>query len=167
LWDAATGKFQGTLSVASYKPIGYFITAVAWSPGSRHLAAAGESAQVHVWDLETKKLQDRLPHGHIAHGVTWSPDGRRLASTGEEGALRFWTANGQPLGLLMRFSEDRWLAISPEGDYTGTPGIQRELVAVVVTEDGRQETLSLSQFSKKYGWKNDPERAKLHLNGRR
>ncbi|NQT40344.1 MAG: hypothetical protein HQ581_22815, partial [Planctomycetes bacterium] len=48
--------------------------------------------------------------------------------------------------------------ISPEGHFTGSPGVEKELVYVVQTEEG-QETLSPEEFEQKYGWKNDPAKA--------
>jgi WD40 repeat protein len=51
------------------------------------------------------------------------------------------------------------LAVSSTGHYRGGLWIEREIVYVVKT-DGGQETLSPEEFAKKYGWKNNPERAR-------
>jgi hypothetical protein len=55
---------------------------------------------------------------------------------------------------------DGQVAISPDGHIRGTPGAEKELVYVVVTDTG-QETLTPAEFAQKYGWKNDPEKVRL------
>ena len=45
--------------------------------------------------------------------------------------------------------------ISPDGHFTGSPGVEEELVYLVQTDEG-QETLSPAELEEKYGWKNDP-----------
>ncbi len=49
----------------------------------------------------------------------------------------------------------------PDGHFRGTPGAEKELVCVVLTEDGHQETLPPAEFEQKYGWKNDPDKVRL------
>lgn len=49
--------------------------------------------------------------------------------------------------------------VTPEGHFRGAPEIDQELIVVAETDAGEQVTLSLAEFEKKYGWKNDPERA--------
>jgi hypothetical protein len=63
----------------------------------------------------------------------------------------------------MELGNDRHVLVTPDGHYGGSPQIDRQLVIVVLTEDGRQETLTPVEFEKKYGWKNDPERARLDV----
>jgi hypothetical protein len=64
------------------------------------------------------------------------------------------------VGTLAVLRDDAWLAISPEGHYRGSPGIEAEIVYVVRTEHG-QETLTPEEFSKRFGWKNDPGKVRL------
>ena len=42
-----------------------------------------------------------------------------------------------------------------------SPGVEKQLLYIAVTDAGVQETLTYEEFSKKYGWKNDPEKVKL------
>ena len=51
--------------------------------------------------------------------------------------------------------------LSPGGHYRGSPDVERELVVVAVLDDGRQEVLTLAEFADRYGWQNDPDKARL------
>jgi hypothetical protein len=83
-------------------------------------------------------------------------------SNGTDGTTRLWDAeSGRPGSILMVFPEDRHLILMPDGHFRGTPGVEEELVCVVLTEDGRQETLTTTAFAHKYGWKNDPDKVRL------
>lgn len=56
------------------------IYGVAWSPDGMHLAAAGELADVSVWDVATSECLLVYPGtGHGAETVAWSPDSSRIA----------------------------------------------------------------------------------------
>jgi len=53
------------------------------------------------------------------------------------------------------------LAVSPDGHYTMVGPFDDEFVYTVLTEDGRQITLTAAEFAEKYGWKNDPDKVQL------
>ncbi len=66
------------------------------------------------------------------------------------------------LGLTMMYlPDDRYASFSPDGHYTGSPKVERDLVYVVQTAAGVQHTLTPAEFATKYGWKNDPEKVRL------
>jgi hypothetical protein len=67
---------------------------------------------------------------------------------------------GRPTGTLVPLWRERSLAVSPDGHYRGTPGIESELVNVVETDQG-QETLTPAEFARRYNWKNDPDKVRL------
>ena len=46
-----------------------------------------------------------------------------------------------------------------DGHYRGSPGVEDELLYVVQTDRG-QETLAPEEFTKQYGWKNDPQKVR-------
>lgn len=50
-----------------------------------------------------------------------------------------------------------WL--TPDGHYRSVG--ERELVCVIELPDGRQETLTPAEFTKRFGWQNDPNRVRL------
>ena len=53
------------------------------------------------------------------------------------------------------------VCISPDGHYRGSDGIEQHLVYIALTKDGHQETYSPTDFATKFGWKNDPTKARL------
>jgi hypothetical protein len=54
----------------------------------------------------------------------------------------------------------KFLSVTAEGHYLSSPGFAKELVYVVETDQG-QETITPEEFSKRYGWKNDPQKVQL------
>ncbi|MFV1967863.1 MAG: ThuA domain-containing protein, partial [Pirellulaceae bacterium] len=85
-----------------------------------------------------------------------SPDGR-LAVAIDDSMLRLTRFdNGQPLLTIVSLRDGQHLVIRPDGHYRGSPGVERELVYVTMTDSGEQITLTPQEFSKRYGWKNDP-----------
>jgi hypothetical protein len=67
-----------------------------------------------------------------------------------------------PFQPCIRARSGRSLILSPTGHHGGSPQTDRQLV-FVLTSDGPQETLTPAEFARKYGWKNDPERARLDM----
>ncbi|NUQ62066.1 MAG: hypothetical protein HUU20_06240 [Pirellulales bacterium] len=59
--------------------------------------------------------------------------------------------------LVLRGPQDAF--ISPDGHYAAPPGLEKQLVYNVLTDAGEQQTLTPDEFSKQYGWRNDPSEA--------
>ncbi len=164
--DADTGKEERSL--ASFG-LGW-PKETAWSPDARRLIVTGVSLGTPVWNFETGKIERFLVghtnmnmkmNGESAVSVAWSADGRSILTAGHDGQARFWDAgDGRTLGILLLLTENRHLALTPEGHYRGSPGIEGELVYVAATDEGT-EILRPSEFAEKYGWKNDPEKVRL------
>lgn len=72
--------------------------------------------------------------------------------------------NDRPLGRIVSLRDGQYAVISPNGHFHGSPGVEKELVYVVQTEEG-QRTLTAQEFSAKYGWKNDPRKVEKALIG--
>jgi WD40 repeat protein/tRNA A-37 threonylcarbamoyl transferase component Bud32 len=66
--------------------------------------------------------------------------------------------SGEPLGTWLL--TDSNIMLSPDGHYRGPVGCERDIVYVVQTESG-QETLTPGEFSKRFGWSNDPSKVVL------
>lgn len=118
--------------------------------------------QIYVVNLETLKIVDTLSrHSDGITSVSWSGDSSSFASGGADGAVWVWdAASRQPRGVLFVLPDERHVAISADGHYKGSPGIEEHLVYVVQTAKG-QETLTPAEFARKYNWKNDPEKVRL------
>ena len=121
---------------------------------------------MHVYEAVSGELLRTLQApGYVGSvlSLAWSPDDKLLACAGGSAtcSILFWdTKTGELRGKLLSLGSGQGLVINPEGHYRGTPGIENQLVYVVETDRG-QETLSPEEFTKKYGWKNDPERVRL------
>jgi len=164
LWDVASGQLTQTLYPEAMT--------LAWSPDGKTLATG--LSETELWDVKTGRQLHALMNQHPCTTVVslaWSPDGASLLSGHSDGFAFLWDVKtGQRRAAFLAFSPDRHLTISPEGHYRGSPDIEKEIVYVALTEDGRQETLTPAEFAAKFGWKNDPDKASLAddaANGRR
>jgi WD40 repeat protein len=88
--------------------------AVAYSPDGQHLAAAGASGAVRVWDARTgAPVPCRVDHGGIVTRLDFHPTEPLLATAGPTG-LKVWNlATGEE--LFRRDDGTRWAAFSPDG----------------------------------------------------
>ena len=117
----------------------------------------------------------------------WLPDGRRFV--GRHWSLyrlqTFGVGTNRRLGTLFpaigREFKRNWLCVSPEGHYRGGPldrpaspeqpdegadpaglaAVEQHIVYVAQLDDGSNVTLSPQEFRAKFGWQNDPKKARL------
>lgn len=66
---------------------------------------------------------------------------------------------GRPLGALVMLRDCRPMIVSPEGHYSSPHEVDGELIYVVETDDGQQQSFTPAKFAKRFRWKNDPNRA--------
>jgi CheY-like chemotaxis protein len=85
LRDAATGAVRRHLDTSPR-----WLTCLAWSPDSRHLAGGALDGAIVLWSLDADAGRSLLGHSAAVASLTWSPDGRVLTSTSASGALRLW-----------------------------------------------------------------------------
>ena len=75
------------------------------------------------------------------------------------GAIRLRSlADGRVIRTVAYLSNKRQVSVSPEGHWRGSPGVESDLRCLVLTDAG-QEMLTVEEFEKQYGWKNDPAKA--------
>jgi hypothetical protein len=108
----------------------------------------------------------RLPGQSWGMHPQWRPDSRRfLGSSGDFGLPGFDTRTDRRLGTLFPTIGNEkvwhWLVVGPEGHWRGPKGVEDHIVYVALHEDGSQHTYSPTEFAKKFGWKNDPAKARL------
>ena len=157
LWDQSLSDPPPLLQVKeSNEPI----RALAWErPPGTGLYSIGGDGVLRLWDVESGQLRRASHPG--ANGGVFSPDATRLAAGGNAWTVRMWeTATGRPLGTVVRLNQG-WLVLSADGHYRcENQKVEDELVYVVQAEQG-QETLTPREFAERFGWKNDPEKARL------
>ena len=174
LWDTRGGRLHKTVEVGANLQV----RALAWSPDGRTLAAGGPTfvgakykrtnewdrpVSVRLLDPDGGRAPEALP-GHIAgiHGLAWTTDGKTLVSAGRR-LVRFWDAQTKrPRLTLLATGASTGLAVSAEGHFQASEGLdpQAQLVYVVETARG-QETFTPGDFANRYGWKNDPKKVGL------
>jgi WD40 repeat protein len=114
---------------------------------------SGSTSEVCVWDA----LTGRLVRTIAADGGAISTDGLLIASRGQTAIRIRHTEDGKLLRTIVTLRDKQYAAISPDGHFSGSPGVEQEFVYVVQTDTG-QETLTPDEFAAKYGWENDPNR---------
>jgi WD40 repeat protein len=166
--------FLLTWEVNGDKPAGHLnadnslVRAMRWL-GDGAVVGLDDSGYIRRWEKSSNRgsVMGRIFPGFSGH---FSPDGAWIASGhGWEpararcftSAVWLWkAANGRPTGAVVPLLNEGWLAVSPDGHFRGSPGVERELVYVVQTDNG-QRTLTHDEFGRRYGWKNDPGRVRL------
>jgi WD40 repeat protein len=136
---------------------------LAWSSDDRQVFIGTWGSNVEAWDVATGHRVHRW-RGHTGWltAVGSADEGRLVFSADNFLMVRYWeAATGRPRVTFQGLPGNRHVLISPEGHYRGSPGIERQLVYVVVTDKGEQENLTPAQFALEYGWKNDPDRVRV------
>jgi WD40 repeat protein len=116
-------RVRGTVPVGSARAL-----AVAFSPDSRRLAAAGADGAVRVWAWNGRTVSGppTILRGHDGDVMcaVFSPDGRALATAGADGTIRVWAADGTGTPRELRGHDGAvWaLTYSPDGSRLASAG---------------------------------------------
>jgi WD40 repeat protein/tRNA A-37 threonylcarbamoyl transferase component Bud32 len=120
LWDADTGRERLCLLGPAAVPV----TAVAFSPDGRWLAAAWGDQAVRAW--RTADGAEAWSQPGAGSQAAFSPDGRFLATAGADSVVRLWAwPRGEPAGGpedLDPGAPVQSLAFSPDGRYLASGG---------------------------------------------
>ena len=116
LWALGSGQVEHTLAGH-----GGGVLAVAYRGDGQQLASGGVDGTVRLWALASGQAVRVLQGSTGAvKALAWSPDGQRLVSASTDGTMRLWdTASGRCLVTLYQFADGGWLALTPQGRYTG------------------------------------------------
>lgn len=156
LWDTESGSclFRGKTPV----PFGY-PSFIHWLDEKRILL--GNSSGLCVWDGKSPS-PSRTIQGEFSQSSEAPPTVRQnLAAFPGPGLVRLRAIDtGQLLHTILCLRDGQWARLNSDGHFAGSPGVEKELVYVVQTDAG-QETLTPEEFSKKYGWKNDPAKVAI------
>jgi serine/threonine protein kinase/WD40 repeat protein len=98
------------------------VSSVAVSPNGQRLAVGDHDHLVHLWNLETRRLERTIPaHSAWVHDLSLSPDGQRLATASREHAVKIWqVSTGELLRSLPHDLQVLVVGYSPSGQSLAT-----------------------------------------------
>jgi WD40 repeat protein len=137
------------------------VRSIAWVTGGAPRLLFGQSGLVRAVDLASGTLLQRQPaQATLSQDSSLSLSKNVVATPSGDRTVRFWNAaNGKLIGFLVDDGE-ALASISATGDLANDPEAKADLIAVVEREDG-QESMTLDDFAKACGWKNNPKSIKL------
>jgi WD40 repeat protein len=137
------------------------IAAIGWDARRNIAMTFSNGGLVRNWDLTSLEARGTATLGDTGFDRLFQNYVSVLegGATAYEGNRAYETETGLPYATFLFFNGARMVRFSPEGDFLGPAGIEKELVAVVKTDAGEYQTLSVEEFSKRYGWKNEATRA--------
>ena len=115
------------------------------------------------WKLGTG-THDAAPPGLSGYSVV--SHNRNTLAVEEAGSVRLMNLDTEePAGAVVCdavANDGKALIVAPSGHFRVSPAsAERDLRYIVKTDAGEQLTLTAEEFTKTYGWKNDPEQVQL------
>ncbi len=132
------GLILGTLTPAHAD----LIEAVAYSPDGRQILSGSRDNTAKLWDVRTGRLL-RTFTGHQGeiHSVGFLETKTKFMTASSDGTVKIWsTKQDQPVVTMMETGKG-WLAITPEGFFSGT----REAAEALIIVRGL-ESFAIDQF---------------------
>jgi len=136
LWEVAAGKL-----VRTFRGHTDAVRMAMFSKDGRMVISAGLDSNVRVWDVATGNTI-RIFKGHSegyasgvsllgVAGVGFTPDSRYAISTGDA-TIRLWDmSTGEEVATMIRFNDNEWISITPEGYYNSSPNGHRYMNLLV------------------------------------
>lgn len=117
-----------------------WVQALAFAPGGKRLATAGNDRTVRVWDLPAETVAAVLRQEHPVNAVHFAPDGRTLATAGADGAVHLWELSSDALtGRLQASTYPLFsVAYAPDGRSVAAAGKDRILYVWSLSDGGRR-----------------------------
>lgn len=115
-------KPEGGLSI----PKSGNVTDLILSRDGKQLTAAGRTASVHIWTIDSLteggiREAARLSHEGAVNAAAFSADGKQISTIGSDGVVRVWeTTNHHAVARIAGLSGFRNIALSAEGDRLAT-----------------------------------------------
>jgi len=160
LVDAGSGGTLGSLADGHQTAI----RVLRWKEDNKTLISGSAEGLCH-WDTQSGKILRKW--SGVCHSI--SPSGSLIAGQGPSVVQLRHADDGHLIETLLSLPNPSYAhgILSPIGHWRGTMGMEKDLVYVALTDKGEQLTLTPEEFSKKYGWKNDPEKVSLTGEGGR
>ena len=157
LLNVKTGQITSLGSVTGQGGTSRFTAA--WSPDDRFLASACQSDV----DLFQKGTTESKAFRFFA-SPHWLSDGKRIFGGDNSMAFvsAFDTKTMRRIGVLLpELPKGEYIAIGPDGNYTGSPKCGEQAVVVALHDNGSLKTYSLDEFASTFGWVNDPAKVRF------
>jgi serine/threonine-protein kinase len=115
LWNVEAGGKQRLLEGHTCG-----VTALAWSPDGKNVAAGGEDGTVRFWDTATSNPKPLPPTARAAPALslTYHPETGELLAAGEDGKLIFWNpSTGKPAREWLFPAAIQGMSLSVDGRH--------------------------------------------------
>lgn len=111
--------------------------------GEEHLAVAGETSTIDVFDLNTQRVAYTLPgHASVTNSLGYSLPHHRLISGGTDGVVRGWDLNSKSMRFEIPFVSNTnpgtrtEIAVAPNGDHFACGNPVNGEIQVFRVQDG-------------------------------
>ncbi len=157
VWNYPGGRLAHEFSALGSPPA---VADLAWAPDSAALEVGRANHTVQLWDVKLGKQRHSFVVMAPVHRVAWSAGGRTMVTCTIDRSVRFWNAATGRIQATLMAEKGQLCCVSAEGHYRVPSDSSTELVYVALTATS-MDTYTPRAFTKKYGWKNDPTRAKM------
>ncbi len=144
LWDVQTGQHLHTFQGHSAS-----VYSVAFSPDGQLALTGSNDGLAVLWDIRTgNHLHAFRGHSEGISSVAFHPHGHRVLTGSHDGSARLWEAStGRELLRWWHLQGGSWLAVAPQGYFTGS---SRDVLSLVSHRDGSTSTLIPREESLSY-----------------
>lgn len=152
LYDVANRRFIMKLNIPG------FVHSLKFSSDSAQLLAATGTMGT-LYDVATGEIRQQWDCGAAVTSAEWGP-GDRFAALNADRVRIVDTSTGERRFALLPISNVEGGIVAPSGHWRRTTSDGAPIVYVAQIPEG-QQTMSAAEFSRRFGWKNDPDRVPL------